>query len=457
LRILWYALAYMGLLTIAHLGVRYWAPYADPVILPCVTLLNGIGIVTIYRIDLAKAAQAARAGQQYSSQAPTQVLYSAIGLVLFIAVLRLVSDHRTLTRYGYIAGLVGVVALAIPALLPASMSEANGSKVWIKLGFISIQPAEFAKILLMIFFASFLVSKRELFMAAGQKIVGVELPRGRDLGPILIASLACLGVLVLEKDLGMSLLFFGIVLMMIYVATERAVWVVLGLSMFIVGCLVAYQLFGHVQNRVTNWLDPLATYDDPGGGYQVAQSLFGLATGGLFGTGLGNGRPDMVPESQTDFIMSAVGEELGSVGFAVILLLFLVLGGRGLRSALAARDSFGKLLGGGLSFAIVLQVFVIIGGITNLIPMTGITTPFMSGGGSSLLANYILVALLLRISDAARRPARKRESQSEMRPPSQSSIADTATVHVARPGHGGDAAGGGDGQHGPGTSTRGNP
>lgn len=446
LRILWYALAYMGLLTVAHLAVRRWAPYADPIILPCVALLNGLGIVTIYRLDLANATQATRSGEDFASQAPNQIMYSAVGLVLFIAVLRLVDDHRTLTRYSYICGFVGVAALALPAVLPASMSEANGSKVWVKLGFVSIQPAEFAKILLMIFFASFLVSKRELFMTAGKKFLGVELPRGRDLGPILIAALACLCVLVLEKDLGMSLLFFGIVLVMIYVATERAVWVVLGLSMFVVGCLLAYQLFGHVQNRVTNWLDPLATYDDPGGGYQVAQSLFGLGTGGLFGTGLGNGRPDMVPEAQTDFIMSAFGEELGFVGFAAVLMLFLIIGSRGLRSALAARDSFGKLLGGGLAFAIVLQVFVIIGGITNLIPMTGITTPFMSGGGSSLLANYILIALLLRISDAARRPAKKRDSQPQMRPPQQSSIADTATVHAARPGNSGPAA---EGAHGP--------
>ena len=436
LRVLWYGLAYMGLLTVAHLAVRRWAPYADPVILPCVALLNGLGIVMIYRIDLAEAAQAARAGEAYSPQAPSQVLYTALSLVFFIVVLRAVSDHRTLTRYTYISGLLGVFALALPAMLPASISEVNGAKVWIKLGFVSIQPAEFAKILLIIFFASFLVSKRDLFMAAGKKIFGVELPRARDLGPILIAALACLGILVLEKDLGTALLFFGIVLMMLYVATERAVWVVVGLSMFAFGCVVAYQLFGHVQNRVANWIDPLATYNQPGGGYQIAQSLFGLATGGLFGTGLGNGRPDMVPAAQTDFIAAALGEELGFIGLAAVLMVFLLLGTRGLRSALAVRDSFGKLLGGGLAFAIVLQVFVIIGGVTKLIPMTGITTPFMSAGGSSLLANYILIALLLRISDAARRPSRSRSSQPQMRS-QQPSIAEANTVYVTRQGHDG--------------------
>src|SRR5690606_21447786 len=304
-----------------------------------------------------------------------------------------------LTSYAYTAGLVGLVLLALPAVLPSSLSEVNGAKVWLKLPGFSIQPGEFAKILLMIFFASFLVAKRDLFMTAGKRVLGVELPRARDLGPIIIAAVACLGVLVFERDLGTALLFFGITLMMLYVATERVIWVVVGLSMFLVGALLAYQMFTHVQQRVTNWFDPLATYDDPGGGYQIAQGLFGLGTGGMFGTGLGSGRPEMVPEAHTDFITAALGEEVGFVGLAAVLLVYLILSMRGMRSALAVRDTFGKLLGGGMAFAIVMQVFVIVGGITKLIPMTGITTPFLSAGGSSLLANYILIALLLRISD----------------------------------------------------------
>ncbi|SFP87334.1 cell division protein FtsW, lipid II flippase [Amycolatopsis arida] len=427
--IFWYGLAYLTIFTVAHLAVRRWAPYADPLILPSVALLNGIGLVMIYRIDSARAERAASLGRDFSPDAPTQVIWTVLALALFLAVLIVVPDHRALTRYAYISGLVGIVALALPALLPRSLSEVNGAKVWIKLGFASIQPGEFAKILLMIFFASFLVSKRELFTVAGKRVLGVELPRARDLGPILIAAAACLGILVFEKDLGTSLLFFGVVLMMLYVATERVIWVVLGLGLFLGGALIAYNLFTHVQQRVANWIDPLATYDEPGGGYQIAQGLFGLGTGGLGGTGLGAGRPEMVPEAHTDFITAAIGEELGLIGLSALLMVYLILATRGMRSALAVRDTFGKLLGGGLSFTIVMQVFVIVGGVTKLIPMTGITTPFLSYGGSSLLANYILVALLLRISDAARRP----QPPAKPRPQQQAPLAEAHTVMVQRP------------------------
>ncbi|EMD25036.1 FtsW/RodA/SpoVE family cell cycle protein [Amycolatopsis azurea] len=426
--IIWLGLSYLGVLTAAHLAVRRWAPYADPVILPCVALLNGLGLVMIHRIDLALAERAVQQGKEYTPDVTKQVLFTAISLVLFVVVLILISDHRTLTRYGYICGLVGIVALALPAVLPSSLSEVNGAKVWIKLPFFSIQPGEFAKILLMIFFASFLVTKRDLFMVAGKKIAGVELPRARDLGPILIAAAACLGVLVFEKDLGTSLLFFGVTLVMLYVATERIIWVVLGVGFFAAGAIIAYNLFTHVQQRVRNWIDPLATYDDAGGGYQVAQGLFGLGTGGVGGTGLGAGRPDMVPEAKTDFITTAIGEELGFIGLAAMLMLYLILAMRGMRSALAVRDTFGKLLGGGLSFALVMQIFVVVGGVTNLIPNTGITAPFLSRGGSSLLANYILVALLLRISDAARKPAVRPKPQQPQAP-----LAEAHTVMVQRP------------------------
>ncbi|AXB46036.1 FtsW/RodA/SpoVE family cell cycle protein [Amycolatopsis albispora] len=425
--ILWYGLAYMAILTVAHLAVRKWAPYADPLILPCVALLNGLGLVMIYRIDLARAEKALQAGREFSANAPKQVMWTVIALALFLAVLIIIKDHRTLTRYAYTFGLVGIIALALPALLPSSLSEVNGAKVWLKLGIFSIQPGEFAKILLMIFFASFLVSKRDLFMAAGKRVLGIELPRARDLGPILIAAVACLGILVFEKDLGTSLLFFGVVLMMLYVATERIIWVVVGLSLFAVGALIAFQLFTHVKTRVANWLDPFA--DPTGDGFQIVQALFGLGTGGIGGTGLGAGRPEMVPESSTDFITAAIGEELGFIGLCAILMVYLILAMRGMRSALAVRDTFGKLLGGGLSFAIVMQLFVIVGGVTKLIPMTGITTPFLSYGGSSLLANYILVALLLRISDAARRP----QTSAKPRPQQQAPLAEAHTVMVERP------------------------
>ncbi|TWH21756.1 FtsW/RodA/SpoVE family cell cycle protein [Prauserella rugosa] len=431
--ILWYGGAYLAIFSVAHVAVRYWAPYADPLILPCVALLNGLGLVIIYRIDLAQTERAESLGQTFSGNAPRQVMYTVLALVLFLAVLRVIKDHRTLTSYAYTAGLVGLVLLALPAVLPSSLSEVNGAKVWLKLPGFSIQPGEFAKILLMIFFASFLVAKRDLFMTAGKRVLGVELPRARDLGPIIIAAVACLGVLVFERDLGTALLFFGITLMMLYVATERVIWVVVGLSMFLVGALLAYQMFTHVQQRVTNWFDPLATYDDPGGGYQIAQGLFGLGTGGMFGTGLGSGRPEMVPEAHTDFITAALGEEVGFVGLAAVLLVYLILSMRGMRSALAVRDTFGKLLGGGMAFAIVMQVFVIVGGITKLIPMTGITTPFLSAGGSSLLANYILIALLLRISDTARRPQQPKPRGQAAQQKPLAPLAEAHTVMVQRP------------------------
>ncbi|NKQ53347.1 FtsW/RodA/SpoVE family cell cycle protein [Amycolatopsis sp. K13G38] len=436
--IIWYGLAYLALFAVAHFAVRRWAPYADPLILPSVALLNGIGLVMIYRIDLAMAERAAQSGSEYSAVAPKQVLFTALALALFLAVLILVKDHRTLTRYGYICGLVGVFALALPALLPSSLSQVNGAKVWIKLPGVSIQPGEFAKILLMVFFASFLVGKRDLFRVAGRRVLGVELPRARDLGPIVIASLVAMCILMFEKDLGQSLLLFGIVLTMVYVATERGIWVAVGFGFFVIGCVIAYNLFTHVQQRVANWIDPLATYYDAGGGYQVAQGLFGLGTGGVGGTGLGAGRPDIVPEANSDFITAGIGEELGFIGLAALLMVYLILATRGMRSALAVRDTFGKLLGCGLSFSIVMQVFVIVGGVTKLIPMTGITTPFLSYGGSSLLANYILVALLLRISDAARRPSPKARPR---QPQAQAPLAEAHTVMVQRPPAGGTQTG----------------
>ena len=426
--VVWYGLAYLAIFGVAHLAVRRWAPYADPLILPCVALLNGLGLVMIHRIDLAEAQRALANGGDAAAYAPRQVLFTVIALAFFLGVLILVADHRKLTRYAYTCGLTGLVALALPAVLPSSLSEVNGAKVWLKLPGFSIQPGEFAKILLMIFFAGFLVSKRDLFMTAGKRVLGVELPRARDLGPIIIAALACLGILVFEKDLGTALLFFGIVLMMLYVATERVIWVVLGLSMFSVGGIIAYSLITHVQQRVANWFDPLETYYDLGGGYQIAQGLFGLGTGGMLGTGLGLGRPDTVPESHTDFISAALGEELGLVGLSAILIVYLLLSMRGMRSALAVRDTFGKLLGGGLSFAVIMQVFVIVGGVTKLIPMTGVTTPFLSAGGSSLLANYALIALLLRISDAARRP----QQPAKPKPAPQAPLAEAHTVMVQR-------------------------
>ncbi len=427
MQIVWLGLAYLGLLTVVHLAVRKWAPYADPVIMPCVALLNGLGLVMIHRIDLAMADVKYADGSTWSIAAPKQVLWTAIALVLFCTALKVLSDHRTLARYGYTFGLLGLFALVLPGVLPSFIApEINGAKIWLSFGAFSIQPGEFAKILLMVFFAAFLVSKRDLFTIAGRRVLGLDLPRARDLGPLVAAWAVGVSIMVLQKDLGSSLLFFGIVLVLLYVATERAAWVVLGVVMFCVGAFAAWKLFGHVQIRVQNWLDPFADPYDRG--HQILESLFGLGTGGLFGAGLGGGRPDEIPEANTDFITAVIGEELGFVGLSAVLLIYTVFALRGLRSALAVRDTFGKLLGGGLAFAVAFQIFIVVGGVTKLIPMTGITAPFLSYGGSSLLANYILAALLLRISNAARAPKTTPKPR-----PQQPAIADQFTVMVERP------------------------
>src|ERR671921_174309 len=401
--LLYVGAAYLGLFTVAHLAVRKLAPYADPLMLPCVALLNGLGLVMIHRLDLAAADRAVALGRDLPTVLiQRQVAWTAIGLALFVPLLWVVRNHRTVDRYGYTAGFAGLFLLALPGLLPASISEVNGARIWLRLGIFSIQPGEFAKILLIVFFSVFLMQKRELFSEAGRKFLGMELPRARDLAPLLLAWGLSVGVLVLERDLGTSLLFFGIVLVMLYAATGQVSWLVIGLSLFVAGGTVAYQLFGHVRTRVQIWLDPFADFD--GSGFQIGQALFGLGTGGIGGTGLGAGRPDLVPYADSDFMLSSLGEELGLMGLAAILVVYLILITRGLRSALAVRDSFGKLLATGLAFTLALQLFVVAGGATKLIPLTGLTLPFLSYGGSSLVANYALVALLLRVSNAARTP-----------------------------------------------------
>lgn len=395
-----FGLWYTALWVVAHLVVRRWAPYADPLLLPCVAVLVGLGQTMIHRLDIA-ASQVG--GEATGEDAPVQLLWATIGLVLFVAVLLVVRDHRVLSRLAYTLALLGLVLLAIPALLPSSISEVNGAKLWIRVAGFSIQPGEFAKICLIVFFAAYLVEKRDVLALASRRVLGLELPRGRDLGPVLLAWVASILVLVFERDLGSSLLLFGIFVVMLYIATERSSWLVIGLLLFAGGGVLAYQLFGHVRVRVDTWLDPFAYADE--GGYQIVQSLFGLGTGGLFGAGLGGGRPDQVPVAKSDFIAAAIGEELGLFGLVAVIVVYLILVERGLRTSLVVRDGFGKLLAAGLAFAVAWQVFVVLGGVTGLLPLTGLTTPFLAYGGSSLVANFGLVALLVRISDAARRPA----------------------------------------------------
>lgn len=380
---------------IFHLVLRWKAAYADPTLLPIATLLNGLGLVMIHRLDL----NSSKTNGLLEGSALRQLIWSAIAIGAAIALLFLVSDHRRLRRYTFTFALAAIILLMMP-LMPLIGKNINGNRIWIGLGPFTFQPGEIAKLCAVIFFASYLVQTRDALSLVGKRVLGFPLPRARDLGPIVVAWLASLAVLVFESDLGTSLLFFGLFVAMLYIATERRSWIVIGLGMFLLGCVVAYQLFAHFRVRVQLWLDPFTA----GLSDQNAKGLMGMASGGLTGTGLGQGHPEITYFANSDFIFASFGEELGLVGVMAILLLYGLFVERGLRTALAARDGFGKLLATGLAFSIALQCFVVIGGVTRVIPLTGQTTPFLAAGGSSLLANWVLVALLLRISDQARRP-----------------------------------------------------
>jgi cell division protein FtsW (lipid II flippase) len=379
-----------------HLVLRWKAAYADPVLLPIVTVLNGFGLVMIHRLDLARG-KLGTDGDAYR-----QIIWTALGVGLAIAVIIVLRDHRLLRRYTYVSMAVGFVLLLLP-LVPGLGQTINGSQIWISLGPLNFQPGEFAKIALAIFFAGYLVQTRDVLSLAGKRVLGFTFPRGRDLGPILVAWLLAVLILVFQKDLGSALLFFGLFVAMLYVATERVSWIAIGLLLFGLAVAFALSAFTHFQKRVDLWLDPFSP-DNLERSNQLANGLWGMASGGLTGTGLGAGRPWLTSFAESDFIFSSLGEELGLFGSVGIILLYLIFCERGIRTALGVRDGFGKLLAVGLTFSVAFQLFIVIGGVTRVIPLTGLTTPFMSLGGSSLLANWVIVALLLRISDQARRP-----------------------------------------------------
>ncbi|MBC9717306.1 FtsW/RodA/SpoVE family cell cycle protein [Streptomyces sp. TRM66268-LWL] len=388
----------MALLSFAaHLAVRRFAPYADPLILPLAVLITGLGLVLLHRLDPAYA-------RRYGSDptASGQLMWSVIGVAVCIGVLVALRDHRRLQRYIYVTMAVSLVLLMAPAFFPG---DTYGAKRWIYLGGLSFQPGEFVKIMIAVFFAGYLTLNRNALALTGRKVLGMRLPPGRQFGPILAIWAVSLLVLIFERDLGTSLIFFGLFVVMLYAATQRTSWIVTGLLMASLGAFVVGSLEPHVHGRVEAWLDPFAVYAKDGSGSdQLAQALFSFGSGGLTGTGLGQGHPELIAfAGRSDFILTTVGEELGLAGLTAVLLLYALLVQRGLRTALLARDPFGKLLAAGLSAALMLQVFVVAGGVTGLIPLTGKALPFLAKGGSSLVANWVMIAILLRISDSAGR------------------------------------------------------
>ena len=398
-----------ALIVAAHLVVRFFAPYADPVLLPVVAALNGLGLAVIHRLDLAYATD----GSSYTTDgfASQQLTWMTLGVLLFIGTLVVLRDHRVLQRFTYTLGLSAILLLLTP-LVPGLGKTINGARIWIGVGPFSLQPGEIAKVLLVIAFAGYLVLHRDALALAGRRVLFIDLPRGRDLGPILAMWLISLGVLIFETDLGSSLLFFGLFLIMLYVATERPGWLVVGATMFFGGAGFTYWFakttghLSHVVVRVDIWLHPFDYYNKRGDlSFQPVEAMFGMGWGGLIGRGFGNGMPERIPYANSDFILAAIGEELGLTAVIAVILCYGLIVERALRAALVCRDGFGKLIATGLAGVFALQVFVVIGGVTRLIPLTGLTTPFLSYGGSSLIANWVIVALLLRISDQARRPA----------------------------------------------------
>ena len=406
-----------ALIVSAHITVRVVAPYADPVLLPLVAALNGLGLAVLRRLDHTYEIN----GDPHTF-ARQQLTWMTLGVILFIATLFVLRDHRVLQRFTYTAGLVGIVLLILP-FLPVIGREINGARIWINVAGFSFQPGEVAKVLLVIAFSGYLVLHRDALALAGRRVVFIDLPRGRDLGPILAMFGVSMMILVLQNDLGSSLLFFGLFLAMLYVATERPGWLVVGAALFGAGALAAYTFVTNVQRRFDIWLNPMDHY--PGTSFQPVEAMFGMGWGGLIGRGLGNGFPERVPFAYSDFILSTIGEELGLTAVMAIVLCYGLIVERALRIALISRDGFGKLMALGLGAIIALQVFVVIGGVTGLIPLTGLTTPFLSYGGSSLVANWVVVALLLRISDQARRPAPRLE-------PVDDSGADSESTQVVK-------------------------
>jgi cell division protein FtsW (lipid II flippase) len=388
-----------GLYLVAHLAIRRFAPNADATLLPIAALLNGIGFVMIARID--------PANDPPTHLASVQSVWVFVGIAVFVLTLAFLRDVRVFERYRYTILLVGLLALLLP-MAPSIGRTINGARLWVALGSLTFEPSEVAKVLLVAFFAAYLVDKRELLTQGRIRVGGVHLPSLRDLGPLFLAWGVALLVLAYEKDVGTSLLFFGVFAAMLYMATRRGAYVVGALILLALGAWLAYHAFGHVRVRVDTWLDPWKTRQ--GTGYQIVQAQYALGSGSVAGAGLGRGSPTLVPNSQTDFIFAAIGEELGLIGTIGVLSAFILLVGSAYRIAVDAVRPFSKLFAAGIATILGFQTFLIIGGVTRVIPLTGITLPFVSYGGSSLVANFALLAILLRISDDTARAAQSERS-----------------------------------------------
>ncbi|MEU9441059.1 FtsW/RodA/SpoVE family cell cycle protein [Streptomyces sp. NPDC048304] len=390
----------LGVLALcAHVAVRIRAPYADPLFLPIAVLLNGLGLVLIYRLDLETPGHEA---------APAQLVWSTLGVGLFIGVVLVLRDHRVLQRYAYVCVAVALGLMALPILFPA----VNGARIWIRIAGFSIQPGEFAKVMLAVFFAAYLAANRNALAYTGRRLWLLQFPTGRVLGPIVTIWLLSVGVLVLERDLGTSLLFFALFVVLLYVATGRTGWIAVGLLLAVVGAVAVGRTEPHVHQRITDWLQPFATIEAGQGPNQLSQSLFAFAAGGVLGSGLGLGHSVLIGfAAKSDFILATAGEELGLAGLAAVILLYALLVERGYRAGLALREPFGRLLAVGLASILALQVFVIAGGVTGLIPLTGMAMPFLAQGGSSVVTNWVMVALLIRVSDSARHQYDGREAR----------------------------------------------
>lgn len=394
---------YIGLLAVVGaLFLVLWGlllrfkPYASQAILPCVLMLTAIGVVMIARID--------KSGN--SSVGSRQLIWLCIALTLCGILVAVMRDYRVLRKYSYVNMVIGLILLLSP-MIPGLGRNINGAKIWIRIGGYSLQPAEFAKLFLAFFFAAYLFDHRDQLAVGGKKMLGLQLPRIKDLGPIIVVWIASMGVLIMQHDLGTSLMFFAMFVAMLYTATGRKSWIIIGLIAFAAGAVLAAGMFSHVGQRVDAWLHPFSNEQynkTPGGSWQLVTGIFGLASGGMLGTGLGQGHPSLVTFANSDFIYASLGEELGLMGVLAILMLYLLIIASGFITAMKIKDGFGKLLASGLVFTMAFQVFTVVGGITLVIPLTGLTLPYMAAGGSSLIANYILATLLIIISNSANAP-----------------------------------------------------